>query len=552
MRRHLGLACAVLALSPISAYASPWSQPVQLSSEAGSRPDVAVNPRGDAVVAWNGAGIKGIWFSDRPAGALFSLPRRVADGSAPHVAVNKDGVEALAWSEGASGVRASIGAVGGGLGSAETVSGPEHPAGTGWSPLDVAINDRGDVLVTWGEPVPSSREGYPPEEQLILAAWRPAGGAFGAPQVLGKYGLAGSIQATLDDAGRGVIAWDSADQAWQPPPDSPPVRVYVAEGPLGGGFATPFAISGPGPNDSADGGFGLAANPRGDVLVAWAVAGLSGGPDTVLPRGLHVASRPAGGAFGRDQLIATNAPVQYLPLTRPAVSIGPLGGAAVSAYTPCDVTAITRAPGRAWGPLHETWHDCDSSLAGPTVDLDSAGRAVVAAGGGRGDGRTAPLRSARVSNGHAEAPLTVSPPRSQNFDPLIALDGVGNGVLVWEGDGGRDPDKHGLGFTRPIQLSVYDGSPPWVSGFGVDGSAAAFKYRLSEPARVTVSVARERHGTVRHLATLRARALRGRHLLHWSGDLLRELRNGGRYRATISARDSADKRARARQLTFGP
>ena len=50
-----------------------------------------MNPRGDAVVAWNGAGIKGVWFSDRPAGALFSTPRRIANGSAPHVAVNGNG-----------------------------------------------------------------------------------------------------------------------------------------------------------------------------------------------------------------------------------------------------------------------------------------------------------------------------------------------------------------------------------------------------------------------------------------------------------------------------
>jgi hypothetical protein len=541
----------VLALLPISASASPWSRPVQLSSDVGSRPDVAVSPRGDAIVAWNGAGVKSVWLADRPAGALFGTPRRVADGSAPHVAVNQNGLAVLAWSAGASGVRAAIGPVGA-LGGTETVSGPEHPAGTGWSPLDVAINARGDVLVAWAEPVPPQREGYPAEEARLVAAWRPAGGAFGEPQVLGTYGLALSLQVALDDSGRGVITWDSSERAWQPPPDTPPTRVWVAEGTLGSGFATPSAISGTGPHDSVNGGLGAAANPRGDVVVAWGVVRQSGSPDTDLPLGLHAATRPAGGTFGAEQLIAPISSAGWPPFTDPSVSVGPSGAAALSAATPCGVRTMVRSAGGVWGPLHEIWEDCSLPQGDPTVDLDSAGRAVVAAGGRRGDNRDAPLLSARVSNGHVEKPLTVSPPRSQNFNPLIALDGIANGVLAWEGDGGGDPDKHGLGLTRPIQLSVYDGSRPSIGGFGVDATAAAFKFRLSEPARVTVTVARLKHGHARGLGSVRGRALRGRQLLPWSGKLLRELRKAGRYRATISGRDSANKQARARQLTFAP
>jgi hypothetical protein len=260
-----------------------------------------VNARGDAVAAWSGGGAKGVWIANRPAGALFGSPRQVSDGSGPHVAINDAGLAAVAWSAGANGVRAAVGS------GTEDVSGSDHPASTGWAPLDVAVNRRGDVLVAW----------FQPDGQLV-AAWRPAGGAFGDPQVLGTYGLA-TVIVTLDDAGRGVVAWASYDPPWRPAPDTPPTRVWVAQGGVGGAFGSPTALSGSGPSDNVDGGFHAAGNARGDVVVTWAVRPTGSSSSPGLRFGIYAASRSAGGAFEpRDSSCPAKAHRLLLSRTRSA------------------------------------------------------------------------------------------------------------------------------------------------------------------------------------------------------------------------------------------
>ena len=549
MRFHLLAAAAVFALAPATAAASPWSVPTRLSSEVGSEPDVAVNSRGDAVGSWTGAGYDGVWIAPRPAGALVAPARRIAGGSGSQVAINDGGIAAVAWSAGAAGVRAAVGPVAGDLGPIEIAGGSDHPAGRGWWPLDVAINGRGDVVVAWAEPVPSARDGYPSEERRLVAAWKPAAGAFGEPQVLGTYGLAREVHLTLDDGGQAVLVWQVASERWRPAPDTPPVRVWVAEGQHGAGFGTPRVLSGTGPRDNAETGLDMAGNARGDVAVAWGAGTIGSAGSTALPLGTYATLKRAGGSFEPARLVVSSSGP---PLVNPAVAIDPRGAAAVSAQNPCEVAVIMRRAGADWGVPREAWHDCETPPGDAALGIDAAGRALVATGGPRGDGGDGPLRAARLSRLRVESPVVLSTPRSRNFAPALDFDAVGNGLLAWEGEDAPNPDRNGFDATRPIQFAVYDGSRPAVSKFGLASVAPAFRFRLSEPARVTVRVMRLKPGRGRKVGTLHGRGLRGKNVMRSRGRLEGTLRRRGRYSATITARDSANKQAKPRRFTFGP
>src|SRR3954452_427048 len=72
--------------------------------------------------------------------------------------------------------------------------------------VDVAVNSRGDTLVSWARRDAS-------DVTRVQAAFRPAGGSFSAPQTLGVTGsylfgvLGDLIDAGLDDSGRAIVVW---------------------------------------------------------------------------------------------------------------------------------------------------------------------------------------------------------------------------------------------------------------------------------------------------------------------------------------------------------
>jgi hypothetical protein len=367
--------------------------------------------------------------------------------------------------------------------------------------------------------------------------------------VLGKYGLAREVHLALDDGGHAVLVWQAGAERWRPAPDTPPVRVWAAEGQLGAGFDAPRVLSGSGPRDNAGTGLDLEGNARGDVVVAWGVGVVGSGAPSDLPSGTYATLKRGGGSFEPPRLVVGSA---GHPRVNPAVAIDPRGAAAVSAQSPCEVAVVMRGPAGGWGAPRAAWQDCETSPGDAALGIDAGGRALVATGGPRGDGGDGPLRATRMTPHRAERPLVLSEPRSRNFAPDLDLDAVGNGLLAWEGDDGPNPDRNGFDATRPIQFAVYDGSRPAVSKFGLAPVATAFRFRLSEPARVTVRVVRLGARGGKKLGTLHARGLRGKNMVRWRGKLEGALRRNGRYRATITARDSANKQAKPRQFGFGP
>lgn len=225
-----------------------------------SSPQAAIDDRGDAIVVWEtyratGGGqcstcpahlvSNGVWASLRPAGAGFGPPVALAGPRAdsgadvqladPQLAVSSTGHAIVAWS-GADGTMAAFRSPGGALGT------PQRVLPADFAVLRAAIAGDGETLLTGA----SGR-----------IAVRPAGGAFGAPELppgaTGTYGL--PALPAVNTAGDALVAYYSAR------------GIEVSRRPAGGGWSEPqllTAVSGAGGRAIAlsDGGTGTVTFAR--------------------------------------------------------------------------------------------------------------------------------------------------------------------------------------------------------------------------------------------------------------------------------------------------
>jgi len=264
--------------------------PPQLLSEANQieETQVDVNPRGDAIVAWLEPGPGVVRYSIRPAGGSFSAPATVPGAIvyALTVVLEADG-----------------GALFIGNSSVKPYAVYRRPDGTFEQPValdpvpalaatGIAANRRGDVLIAWGE------------KGKVLARERPAGGSFGAPEIVatGDDILAGDVQAGLNDSGDAAISFDPS---------------WLVMRTDGGAFG-PRQPRPPVP-DAFPTTERLAMNERGDLAIAWVERPL---------RRVMTVYRPAGGALSPPMLLGV-APFFIHggrePPLRPALSLDGAG-----------------------------------------------------------------------------------------------------------------------------------------------------------------------------------------------------------------------------------
>jgi hypothetical protein len=142
------------------------------------------------------------WVAATPALAAerWSAPERITgSGFSPAAAIGAGGTAVIAW----------VPAVGdfGGRGIRVTV---RDPAGGYAPPQDLeteaahprlAVSGDGDAFAVWTA------------DGVVKAAVRPAGGAFGAPQELGRGPAYQTLDVVSDAAGEAVAVWESADGA---------------------------------------------------------------------------------------------------------------------------------------------------------------------------------------------------------------------------------------------------------------------------------------------------------------------------------------------------
>lgn len=323
---------SVLAFGVAPAQAG-WSFPETISGTPARDPDVAVNARGDAIVAWhvsapdidpNAPGFDPtaphspraadpVETRFRPALGHFDPVERVAPGrptdaaspdaptlSAPAVAIAADGTAFVAWTEfdadgGAPGtVHVRTRPPGGEFGPEETVPALRATAYDNEGGTPALVSDaRGNLALAWKSN--RTRPSYQSDEtgNVLMVAERPAGGRFGAPRDV-TVGGRSVYRFSLDVNALGLTAltWVSTEADAR---GTPATRIDVATGPAGGELGPPVRLGAglPQPSIAYDAPR-VTVDPQGDVGVTWA----SGGPGagSLIPGygNVHAAIRPAG------------------------------------------------------------------------------------------------------------------------------------------------------------------------------------------------------------------------------------------------------------------
>jgi hypothetical protein len=533
LRALAGVAVTALAaVGPAGAAtaAGPFDPAVEIGP-GGGPPAVAMTSRGDAMVAWApqtrmcGTGPiteHGVWVSWRPAGGGPWLgPVRIHAGPAfpPALAVNERGDAVVAWLHGSLPENSCTESApddlqvrvlsGGAWGPVETVPRPPEPSDAAQSTRlhnddpRVAIGPDGTVAVAWRQ-FDWSAAG----DNRAFAALRAAGGGFGPPQLLAEADRPPDLAQDANGTFTVALLTDAGMSG-----SRPTGRIALAERQPGApsfGPTRPVATS-----TAYDAEPELAVNRRGDGLVTW---------------GDGAVHRPAGGAWGDPEPLHT--------WGRTTSALNERGDAMVTWPGP-NLSAQFRPAGGAFGPVaHAPLRDPDSAVRNAAA-LDARGTAVVLQ---RIDQRGRNRRLAgylRFRDGPFAPPVDATPRGLWVLEPRFATDAFDNGVLAYSAYLPGNADR------GAVAVVDYSASPPRLSDV-VALPGAAFRFRLSEPARVRLSVWRGRTA----LGGTRSRAGAGVNRMAAPAALRRRLTPGRRYVARLRAYDAGRRASRTVAVRF--
>lgn len=434
--RRTAIAAAALLGAAAAPAAAVWddAERASVGPMDATRPDVALNARGDAAAAWVRGSGRGrqIVVSLRPLGGGWSRPegisRRGRPAIDPDVALSQDGQAVVAWRQVVRNRVVRVGGraraqavyvararerpmVGGRWSRIATLSSPRQKVGR----VFLGVDGRGLALAAWhwGTGTRPSDPGYVGQVQL---SERPPGGAWGAPRQASTADDCVQVRrprVAVGAAGHAAVWWQCDLGRGRS------VAAAVARGPDEAfGAEARLAITGD-PDVSAD----MAIGPDGRaVAVSAAEPGLSWWRGPVSASGVALAQLPA---LGTAELTRPGA-------GSPRIAVGSSGDA-LSAWI--GRGGVTRA-----APIAG-----DLGVGAPlTLGQDrSASRARVAVGSERrgavawlADGRV--LAVARGADGNSTARAPLSRPGVPSRQPLaLAMDEGGTAVAMWSRDLGR-------------------------------------------------------------------------------------------------------------------
>jgi hypothetical protein len=348
-----------------------WTSPATVSApgEAAVDPAPAVGTSGEAIVLWRAIAprigdnvvVRG---TSRPAGGAWSRPLRVsqpAGALVPRVAIDARGRALAVWPAfRIAANRVCLQAVErGSPGRSWTTAANLSRESRGYfSDVSLALSPRGDAVVVWS---PTSDA-----PNRVLAVRRTAGGDWTRPLPISRAAAAGDgdPQVAVDPSGRAVAVWTHLNG------HSNRVTIEASASPPGGPWSAPVELS----HAGRAAGAVVDVGPGGGAIAAWFV-----GPER----------QPVGGAPALLQVAERTRSGRWLA----PVTLG--------------------APGRSTGR--------------PNVAIDGAGRrivvwdqdgAVLASGAGPGEALGPPQR--------------LSDRREHARGARLAVDGRGRGLVVWE------------------------------------------------------------------------------------------------------------------------
>lgn len=235
------------------------SQVISTTTEAQGYPALAVNRRGEAVVAWQqGASpSQHVWAVLRPAGGPFGAAQRVSQAASsmpfPSAAMDDWGRAYVLWRLASSNqILFALRLAGGPWGAVESVRDSTERS---TYQASLAVDRAGNAHAVWGD----YRE---VGNANIYASYRPAGGPWSANvRVNDDYGdgaMHYDPTVTVDGAGNAIAAWGST-LTWDT------FELYAAVRPRGDAWGPSVLVAG-WPAAGATTGLGLAGEPDASVL----------------------------------------------------------------------------------------------------------------------------------------------------------------------------------------------------------------------------------------------------------------------------------------------
>jgi hypothetical protein len=334
-----------------------WSKPVQLSDSADINvedPQVAVDANGDATVSWVTLGSGATSFvqaAQRPAGGTWTQPvtvsRTDATVGAPQVAEDPNGDATTVWTLN--------------NGTTTVAEASVHPAGAAaWSmPIDlssadapasnaqVAISPQGTSIAVWRHGTSTSA--------TIQAAVHAAGGQWQMPEDISSAG-AEDPQVTVDPHGNAAAIWDRSEGA--------NTIVQAAQLPAGAAsWQAAGSVSDAGQSATAA---QIAADTQGDLTAVWQ---RSNGTNTIVQAAVHPAGAP--GWQAPADLSATGQSAENA-----AVAVDPRGNATAVWDRSNGANTIAQAAGYDAGPLLTTGTIPATGTAGQPVAFSSSALGV--------------------------------------------------------------------------------------------------------------------------------------------------------------------------------
>jgi hypothetical protein len=341
------IGAAVALAGPSAADAAPvWSAASPLGS-GGEQMDVAMGAHGDVAMAWASfvAGKLTAQVVTRAPSESFSVPLMLSssgsESKAPVVAVDGAGEAVAVWpAVGSNYIIEAATVSGAAVSAAQKLSAPGENA---ISPA-VTVDERGDAIVAWTRDNGS--------EQVVQAAFRPAGGHFGtAVNLPTKSGNAMHPEVAIDAAGDATVVWErfnGADEIVEQATRLAATGAFTAPTELANSSAYPMEPS-------------VAMNAAGDTAVAWVSPGVE--------KVIQAAARPAGGSFGKPANLTGEVPAA----SQPQVALDGQGestvvwtGNFVVEYATGTRTGVFSGPK---GLAFEAWY--------PSIAEDAAGDTLV-------------------------------------------------------------------------------------------------------------------------------------------------------------------------------
>lgn len=193
-------------------YLGGWEAPVPLSGNASFVPQAAMDARGDVTAVWmhlDGARYV-VESAYRPEAGEWESPTLVSqpgeEGGNPHVALDAKGDSLVAWrgeDEGDEFVRAAYRPPGGSWGKPEDVS----AAGEQVQGLHDAVDPDGNAIVAW-----AGITGEPGGHAIVHAAYKPVAGDWGTPAELSADGgSAFPSDVVFDTSGNAAVVWERSE-----------------------------------------------------------------------------------------------------------------------------------------------------------------------------------------------------------------------------------------------------------------------------------------------------------------------------------------------------